>query len=117
MAEGNNLKITTNYTDDWIDQQVSLSGKMISRQVLYLQDTGVKEALVKLGWTPPQEERPAGKIYCGICGNEIHEIAIDLLSNITTACCNTCRDKIIILENQVKQLESQLRILTGWEKE
>lgn len=105
MTEKNNLKITTDYNEDLIDQQLSFNGKMISRQVMYMQDTGVKEALIKLGWTPPiDEDRPANRIFCEICGNEICEIAIDLISNITTVCCNTCRDKIIELEEREKSL-------------
>lgn len=106
MTEKNKLKITTNYNEDWIDQQVSINGKTISHQVMYLKETGVKEALIKLGWTPPQEARPAGRIFCGICSKEICKITIkDLLSNTTTVCCNTCRDKIIELEKQVETLD------------
>lgn len=89
-----------------IDQQVTIDDKLISRQVMYLRDSGVKEALIKLGWTPPQEARPTGRIFCGICSKEICKITIeDLLSNTTTVCCNTCRDKIIELEKQVETLD------------
>ena len=106
MTEENKLKITTDYNEDLIDQRVTIDDKLISRQVMYLRDSGVKEALIKLGWTPPiDEDRPSNRIFCGICSNEICEIAIDLISNVTTACCNTCRDKIIELEKQVETLD------------
>jgi hypothetical protein len=109
----NMLEVKTMYTDISITQETWFSGNLIKLKVMFLQEAGVREALINLGWTPPQKERPAGRIFCGICGNEIRDIAIDLISNITRATCFTCEEKLVALEAQVKELEQQFRILNG----
>ncbi len=113
MTEENILEVKTSYNDTCITQETRFSGDLIKLKVMFLQEEGIREALIKLGWTPPQKEKPAGRIFCGICWNEIRDIAIDLISNITRATCFTCEEKLVHLEAQVKELEQQFRILNG----
>ena len=57
----NELRIKTTFTPVQITQEVSgpeidwrtMTREVISRGVMQLKDEGVREALIKLGWTPP----------------------------------------------------------------
>lgn len=56
------MKITTHYSDDEIRQVVGEGVDLAGRYyeyVISLRDQGIREALVKLGWTPPGEDRGA----------------------------------------------------------
>ena len=55
------LRITTTFTPVQITQEVTgpeidwrtMAREVISREVMQLKDEGVREALIRLGWTPP----------------------------------------------------------------
>ena len=57
----NDLRITTTFTPVQITQEITgpeidwrtMTREVISREVMQLKDEGVREALIKLGWTPP----------------------------------------------------------------
>jgi len=42
------------YKDDFSMNQSLI--KDHTKQIIYLRDQGIREALIKLGWTPPPEE-------------------------------------------------------------
>lgn len=50
----NILEVKTSYNDVSITQETRFSGDLIKLQVMFLQDEGIREALIKLGWTPPK---------------------------------------------------------------
>lgn len=54
----NEIKITTRFNTDRIEQEVQYPGSDLiaskMKQVLNLQDQGIREALIKLGWAPPK---------------------------------------------------------------
>lgn len=51
------VKIQTWFNDEEIQQQVFWPGRRedTARQIIRLQEQGVREALIKLGWTPPAD--------------------------------------------------------------
>ena len=56
------FNIGTDVTPDGLITQVLVSQHgdimtVISRTVMDLQEAGIREALIKLGWTPPKENR------------------------------------------------------------
>jgi hypothetical protein len=53
-----NLQVITRFNKEMIEQSVIAGAgldihQQLVKRVLYLQDQGVREALIKLGWTPP----------------------------------------------------------------
>jgi len=54
----NEYKVTTKYNKGLILQETSFPGqddiRDISTNIIKLQEGGVREALIKLGWTPPE---------------------------------------------------------------
>ena len=52
------LKITvdTSYNKDMIALTTKMGTEIVSHNVVRLQEKSVREALIKLGWTPPKEE-------------------------------------------------------------
>lgn len=54
----NEYKVTTKYSKDLILQETSFlcqdNIRDISTNIIKLQEDGVREALIKLGWTPPE---------------------------------------------------------------
>lgn len=57
----NTLKVTTRFNKEMIEQSV-IAGAGIDihqqfvKRILNLQDQGVRDALIKLGWTPPPDQ-------------------------------------------------------------
>lgn len=53
------VKIQTWFNHEEIQQQVFWPGRRedTARQIIRLQEQGVREALIKLGWTPPEERK------------------------------------------------------------
>ncbi len=57
-----NLKVKTEFTKSHISQSVQLIDyeaemfRNISQQLIPLQDEGIRQALIELGWTPPEGE-------------------------------------------------------------
>ena len=49
--------VNTNFNEELISQEVLMEAagirESITRQVIHLQEEGIREALIKLGWTPP----------------------------------------------------------------
>jgi transposase len=59
------ISVQTKYNSDFITQEIiaedskwdtNLYASVIKR-VIHLQEEGIREALIKLGWTPPKEEQ------------------------------------------------------------
>lgn len=56
--------VKTSFSKDQIEQDLLLHDdlnktvKKISTEVMNLRDSGVREALIKLGWTPPEADNP-----------------------------------------------------------
>lgn len=50
----NMLEVKTSYNDTCITQETRFSGDLIKLKVMFLQEEGIREALIKLGWTPPK---------------------------------------------------------------
>ena len=63
---------TTPFTDGKILQIVDLESQniiqTIMRDVLYTKEKQVKEALIKLGWTPPNATKTNQEVKYTICG-------------------------------------------------
>ena len=55
-TEDYTLNVTTRYSPEMIEQEVHNSRETLVRNVVHLQDEGIKEALAKLGWLPPEEQ-------------------------------------------------------------
>jgi len=57
------IKVITNFNNDIIESRIEGVGieqfgfGQISRQIVQLQDEGVRKALIELGWTPPKEDK------------------------------------------------------------
>lgn len=49
---GRKINITTSYGSDVIEQTLDIRGE-IYRRVVNTQDAQIREALIKMGWTPP----------------------------------------------------------------
>lgn len=89
------IKIITRYDKDQIRQEVRMdehySFSNIVEQVMFLKDEGVKEALIKLGWTPPAIAEPnstepkEGEYTCCECGKKTAWLAPDTR-------CGACTD-------------------------
>ena len=58
MKETNTYEVNTKFNKDLIIQETGFSGSDrnsdMARNVIQLQEQGVREALIKLGWTPPE---------------------------------------------------------------
>ena len=58
MKETNAYEVNTKFNKDLIIQETGFSGSDrnsdMARNVIQLQEQGVREALIKLGWTPPE---------------------------------------------------------------
>ena len=58
-----NVKVITKFNTDHIQQDVMYEDalgnvtQMAATQIVKLQDEGVRQALIKLGWTPPDDNR------------------------------------------------------------
>src|SRR5690606_5646148 len=51
------IQVQTSYSPEAIRQTtIGLDGHKIAEQVVNLQDTGIRRALIKLGWTPPDPQ-------------------------------------------------------------
>ena len=56
------IKIITKYSPDIIESRLEGVGieqfgfGCLSRQIISLQDEGVRKALIELGWTPPEDK-------------------------------------------------------------
>lgn len=83
------LNIITEYSGDVITQRVEGTDNGISsltKQVLNLKEEGVRQALIELGWTPPEEVKHiavvAGskeefnhyKFFVGYCGSSSYQL-------------------------------------------
>ncbi len=55
------MKVLTRYNRNRILQSVEddVLGK-ICEQILNLQEEGIRQALINMGWTPPPEDKPNG---------------------------------------------------------
>ena len=53
MAD-NKINVTTRFNQDLIEQETDVLGQ-VTRNVIRLQDEGIRKALIDLGWTPPAE--------------------------------------------------------------
>lgn len=57
------LKVETQFNKDFITQRVDIASdscfpvNTISREVVHLKEQGIRDALIRLGWTPPPEEK------------------------------------------------------------
>lgn len=58
--ESQKVIVKTEFCKDLIRQEVSIIGNdMVTRlvqQIIQLQDEGISQALIKLGWTPPKHK-------------------------------------------------------------
>lgn len=59
MSRDHTIRVETKYSESIIEQATISPMGDIVQQVIRLQDEGVRDALVKLGWTPPGPERDA----------------------------------------------------------
>jgi len=59
MNEPTKIFIDTEFNDDVISSSV----RGISKEVIRLKDEGVREALIKLGWTPPKISQSKSLYY------------------------------------------------------
>lgn len=56
------LEVNTKVYGNTIEQKTEMVDSMtdirneLSRKIINLEDQGIKEALISLGWTPPKEE-------------------------------------------------------------
>lgn len=56
------IKVITNFSNDIIESRIEGVGieqfgfGQISRQIVQLQEEGVRKALIELGWTPPKDK-------------------------------------------------------------
>lgn len=68
-------KVRTSYGDDFISQETSVSvagvAQKLSSEIMNLKDQGAKEALVNMGWVPPEEFK-----------HELKEVAIKAIESI-----------------------------------
>lgn len=53
MLEPMKITVETSYYEDMIKQRVDFGAGHVVERVVNLQDEGIREALLRLGWTPP----------------------------------------------------------------
>ncbi len=55
------LDVQTSFTNDGLIKQTTEIGGQIIRTVINTQDEQIRNALIGLGWTPPEQERNNGQ--------------------------------------------------------
>lgn len=53
------IRVETRFNDDMIEQTIrgpGLSGEIIIKSIIRLKEQGVRDALISLGWTPPNRK-------------------------------------------------------------
>lgn len=99
MKEENNYEVSTKFNKDLIVQETGFSGSDqilgMARNVIQLQEQGVREALIKLGWTPPESladiraeaviEAANAVVRHNECGFCLHCLLIDHANKIKGA--------------------------------
>lgn len=81
----NELRIKTTYSPELIAQEVRVndrdwhtnSERFITKEVIRLKDEAVREALIRMGWTPPRDDVREGKILIDGIWNSISTIFME----------------------------------------
>lgn len=56
MKAGREYKVTTDFDNNLIRQTVAYDGRAFVQMVMDLRERQIREALIALGWTPPEDK-------------------------------------------------------------